>query len=148
MQQTLSGVKWGLIMGAVLCLWVLILIPFNGSLVFRSKSGAEYHAGLIMLIYLLGGSSTGALFGSMASLLRGKVGAFCLGVLAAVPLGFGIIITENQFTSWTTTESITLAMFALFFGGPGGLIVREFAVRSESHKRRKDKSKELSSQQG
>jgi hypothetical protein len=117
-------------MGGLLSLWVLILIPFNGSLVFRSRSGAEYSAGFIILVYLLGGISTGALFGSMAYLLRGRFGAFCLGVVAAVPLGFGILITENHFATWTTKEGITVVLFAFFMGGPGGLIIREFATRS------------------
>lgn len=135
MRQLLAGIKWGLIVAAVLCAWVLILVPFNGSWVFRSKSGAEYDAGWIMLCYLVGGISTGALFGGLAVLLRHKIGAFFLGAFAMLPLGFAILITESHFASWTRTETLTLAMLALLLGGPGGVIIREFA--SESANREK-----------
>lgn len=135
MRHLLAGIKWGLIMAAVLCAWVLILVPFNGSWVFHSKSGAEYDAGWIMLSYLVGGISTGALFGVMAALLRHRIGAFFLGAFAMLPLGFAILITENHFASWTRTETLTLAMLALLLGGPGGLIIREFASESSNQKK-------------
>ena len=130
-RRTLLGMKWGMVMAALLCLWVLILIPINGSLIFRSNSGSEYHAASIMLVYLLGGSLTGAVFGAMSPLLQTRIGAFCLGVLAMVPVGFGLLLADNQFGSWSKTQSIALVFMALSFGGPGGIIIREFAIRGD-----------------
>lgn len=131
MRRTLLGMKWGMVMAAILCVWVLILIPINGSLIFRSNSGSEYHAAAIMLVYLLGGILTGAVFGGMSPLLRTRIGAFCLGVLVMVPVGFGLLLADNQFASWSRTQSIALVIMALSFGGPGGMIIREFALRGK-----------------
>ena len=116
-------------MAVLLCLWVVVLIPFNRGLNFRSRDGGEYNALVIMVLYLFGGLVVGALFGSMIRVLRWKAAAFSLGVAAMIPFGAAILATENHFSGWTRLETITLVIVAIAFGGPGGLIIREFVLR-------------------
>lgn len=129
-----EGMKWGLIMAGLLCLWVLILIPFNGGLIFRDRSGEGIHAANILLLYVISGAVTGALFGALRPLLRWRIVAALLGVLATIPFGFGFLITRIGFTSWARHETLTLVIMALAFGGPGGLIIREFVRSAEVDK--------------
>jgi hypothetical protein len=126
MKRTLSGMKWGLIMATLLSLWVLLLIPFNGGPVFRSKTGVEIHAAWIILVYILGGLLTGALFGGLSRFLHHRPIAFLLGMVAMMPIGTAVLLTENRFQTWTRLETIAVAIMAIAFGGPGGTIVAAF----------------------
>ena len=126
-----TGPKWGLWMGILLCVWVAVLIPINGGLIFRSRHGVELHAFTIMLLYLVGGLTTGALFGSTIELLRWKTAAFIIGAAAMIPIGAALALTKNTFEGWGRHDTLTVLTFALVFGGPGGLIIREFVLRGK-----------------
>lgn len=129
-----EGIKWGVLMAGLLSIWVAILVLFSGGFVLRSRSGDGLHAGRIVLLYLVGGVVTGALFGALRPLLRWRIGAALLGVLATIPFSLGIQISRIGFASWTTNETLTLIIMALAFGGPGGIIIREFVRSAERDK--------------
>lgn len=129
MQDVAVGVKWGALLGGLLSAWVVVLILLNGGLVFRNRSGYEYSAGPIILLYLVGAPVAGGIVGAMRPLLRWKLGAVAVGIIAALPIGAAILIGRNGFTSWGPLETVSLAIFVVSFGGLGGLILREFAGR-------------------
>lgn len=121
-----EGAKWGLIMAALLSAWVLALAVVHGSLTFTASTGETYYAPAIGALYLLGGAVTGATIGTLRGLLRWRIGALVVGMLAAIPLGVAFLIMQGRFDHWGRIETIFVGVFSAAFGGGGGLIVREF----------------------
>ncbi len=134
-----KGIKWGLIMATVLSTWVAVLVPFNGGLIFRDRSGDGIHALNIVLLYFIGGTVTGFLFGVLLPVLRWRIGAAFLGMLATIPFSFGIQVSTIGFTSWTRIETISLIVMAIAFGGPGGLIIRAFVRDAEKNDKNRNR---------
>jgi hypothetical protein len=130
LRSAVVGAKWGLIVATLLCVWVAVLALLSGSWVFTNRSGASYHAGTIIALYLCGGIATGVIIGALRGLLRWRIGAVAVGAIAVLPFGAGIFATRTAFAPWGHIETISLIIFAIAFGGGGGLIVREF-VRNE-----------------
>ena len=127
-----EGIKWGLVMAALLCTWVAVLALVSGNLVFRSRNGESLHVLIIIALYVIGGITTGALVGGLRRLLQWRAGAVGLGMVAVIPFGAGVLAARNGFTEWGRTEGISLVIIAMVFGGAGGLIMREF-VRPPPH---------------
>lgn len=125
-----SGMKWGLAMAAVLIAWAALVglfnLAVNGSFELRARGGSSMHLVAIIAFYLAGGPLVGGFIGAMQPLLRWKIGAVLLGMAVAVPLFIAGIMLTTGYTSWGRPQSAGLIMFAIAFGGPGGLILRAF----------------------
>lgn len=134
MTNAVAGVRWGMRVAAVLCLWVAVIAAINvvvsGSLTIRGRDGTSYHALAIMGAYLFAGATSGLIIGVLSPLLRWRVGAAVIGMLAAAPMFMGILMLRDGFSHWSTMETGVLAILVLAFGIPGGIIVRAFWIES------------------
>ena len=125
-RRAVIGAKWGLLMAALLSAWVLILAAFNGSLTFATPTGESYFAPAIIAFYCVGGATSGAMLGLLGDLMRWRVGAWFVGMLAAAPLAMAFLIMEGRFEAMGRREVLFVVAFCAAFGGGGGMIVREF----------------------
>ena len=114
--------------------WVLVLAALNGSLTFTTRTGETYFAPAIIAFYLIGGATAGAVLGLLRDVMRWRVGAWFVGMLAAAPLAMAFLIMEGRFESIGRREVLFLVVFRAAFGGGGGMIVREF-VRGQPPRR-------------
>ena len=126
MRDGIVGARWGALMGALLSCWVMILVIAGNSLVFTSRTGDRFHAGAIVAIYLGAGTFIGAFLGVLKPIMRWKIGAAILGVIASAPLFAAVMLARQNFSDWTHVETLTVIIGALAFGAPGGMIVRFF----------------------
>jgi thiamine transporter ThiT len=126
LQKAGVGARWGLVMASLLSAWVLVIAAINGSLTLTSRTGESYFVLSIVAFYLAGGTASGAMLGMLSGLLRWRVGALLIGMLAATPLAIAFLVMEGRFDSWGRTETMFVIVFCAAFGGGGGLIVREF----------------------
>lgn len=120
-------------MASLLSAWVVLLALFSGSATMRGRGGETMHVGAIIGLYLLGGASAGALVGGTRRWMRWRPGAVAVGFLATLPFGAGLYAVRNNFAAWGRTEVIALLIFALAFGGGGGLILRDFIYTDGSN---------------
>jgi len=127
--RAVAGARVGSVTAALLCLWLLIIVMLQHSFVLKARSGESYHAAVIMGLYLVGGAFAGTLVGVLLPLMRWRIGAVIVGALGVIPFCVGVLATRSGFSAWGRIETISLVIFALAFGGGGGLIVREL-VRS------------------
>ena len=84
LQKTALGARWGLVMASLLSVWVLAIAVINGSLTMTSRTGETYFVPAIIAFYLAGGAASGATIGSLTGLLRWRVGAVLVGMLAVI----------------------------------------------------------------
>lgn len=120
------GARWGLVMASLLSVGVIAIAVINGSLTMTSRTGETYFVPAIIALYLVGGAASGATIGSLTGLLRWRVGAVLVGMLAAIPIAIAFLVMEGRFDSWGRMETMFVFVFCAAFGGGGGLIVREF----------------------
>lgn len=121
-------------MAGLLCLWVLVLVLARGSVTLRSRHGGSDNAVLILVLYVAAGLVAGALFGAAQPLMRFRGIAALIGVLVAAIFGSGLALGEVPISAWDYRQVLTIVVFAIAFGAPGGLIVREFVLRQRRRK--------------
>lgn len=124
-QNVTAGVQVGLMMAVLLCLWVAILALIQRSITFKTTSGASFNAFVAMGLYLFGGLSGGAMVGALQPMMRWRIGAAIVGILAALPFCTAVIAMLSGFSVWGRTESISLVLFVITCGGSGGLIMHK-----------------------
>lgn len=130
-RNALAGLKWALIMATLLSLWVVFLALLQGSSVFRTRSESiSLSLQAIVAVYYGGAVIVGLVAGALRPALVWKTAAFVIGAAVSIPIGAGLYVTRIGFDGWTRLESFAVIAFSLAFGGPGGLILREFSLNA------------------
>ncbi len=119
-RNILWGLTYGLVFGIIFSIWAVIVSVLQGSLVLEVR-GSRIHLLAVIAVYLVGGQAAGFLVGVLKPLTRSKLGASFVGMLAAAPVGFGVMLSISGFPL-TSDDFITLAIWSTVFGGAVGLI--------------------------
>lgn len=106
------GVRGGLAFAALYSLWISGIYLLQGSRPFE-----ELHVTFIsaVVLYVVIGVVAGAIVGLLLPLTSSRVGAYLVGVIAAVPVAVGIGVgasgTPNQwdYTDWGATAIMAIA---------------------------------------
>jgi len=85
----------------------------------------------VVVVYLVGGSAAGIATGILLPLARWTAGAALVGIVAAVPLGYFGLRAIGGAAPWGREDTLVLAIFALAFGGPAGMLYREIFLDSK-----------------
>ena len=125
------GAQVGLGLGALLATWALLVAAVTHTTEFRNRYGVSYSVWSIVPTYIIGGGVTGGLVGSLSRLLRYAIGAALVGMISVTPIAAAILATRSGFTGWSRLDTVTLVMFSVCFGIPGGLVVRALRQRAK-----------------
>src|SRR3954471_3461411 len=87
------GMRGGVLVALVYCAWITLIYVFHGQSAF-DRQGVTYEATLAF--YLGAGAISGAIAGVLRPLLRFRFGAYCVGVVAALPIGFGTAVIVSE----------------------------------------------------
>jgi hypothetical protein len=108
------GVKGGLGIASLYCVWVGVLYLLQGSEPF-SRQGVGLPT--VLATYVAVGVIAGAVIGLLRPLTRNDFGAFVVGYLAAVPITAGLMICVNGWpTAWTVRRWHEFPVMVLLFG--------------------------------
>jgi hypothetical protein len=109
-----TGVIAGLVIASFYSLYVLLLYAIRGAAPFES-SGVTL--GGVIAAYYGGGLTAGAIVGILWPLLRWRLGATIVGIVAAFSVFLGIgLATEGYFDRWTTRTWETVIVLGTLFG--------------------------------
>ena len=113
------GILVGLFFAAAYSLYVVVLYLLRGAEPFEA-----HHTTLprVLGAYLFGGTTGGAIVGLLQPLIRNRITAIGVGILAALFVSLGLTIATNGlFSEWRSPEWITIAIMSILFGSYGGL---------------------------
>lgn len=130
--NAVAGAKVGLIMGLLLALWVGFLALVTGSTDIRFRHGESVNVGRIIVMYLLTCPAIGALIGGLRRLMRYLPVAIATGIITAIPLAIVLLLTVDGTLPVDREGLLTVAIFALAFGGGGGIILHKITSASKS----------------
>jgi hypothetical protein len=113
-----TNVKGGVILGFVISslysLYAVILYAIRGSAAFEANGVTM--AGIVAAYYGAG-IIGGAIVGALSPLLRWRLGATVVGMVAGFVVFVGIgLATEGYFTRWTNRTWETAVVLGTFFG--------------------------------
>ena len=117
MNNVVWGIKRGLGIALLFCVWVSIIYAIKGTKVFEQQG-----VPLLTLItaYLAIGTISGAIVGGLRPFLGSAIGSYGVGLAAALPIAFGIVVAMNGFPSHWPASAVA---FAVVFGGLGGIVI-------------------------
>lgn len=116
------GVKVGVSLALVLTAWVLVMLPFGGSLALRRLGITSLQAAAV---YLVGGIAGGAIVGLLLQIGRWVWGAMIVGATAVLPVAVVAVGVLRGFQPWTTVHTLTVLVYAVLVGAPVALAYRE-----------------------
>ena len=125
-QRTRTFVRWGLFMGVGFCIFLIPSVLTGGNRPLQRYGLTPLQ---IAAVYLASGILGGALIALLYPLKRWFLGAFLLGMLAALPAYLGLALLMRGHDPLPVT--LTIGFVASFFVG-GGLGTQ---ISSESHSR-------------
>ena len=122
-----TGVSYALVMGAIFSVVATINALGHGGRVVLRAGGS---VGLLPVLacYLLGGPATGALFGLLFPLMRRRLAAYAVGLLAALPVNLAALASLDLLWPWTRASTFVLVPMTFLLGGFGSIIVREITL--------------------
>jgi hypothetical protein len=112
--------RWGVAVAGVYIAWVTVLYVLSRGSAFEAKD-RSFPA--IVLAYLFGGVLGGAIVGVLLPLVRYKIGAAFVGMIAFVPVGLGFRIVLVGFTPWQHDDTLMISTLAVLLGGFAGLVL-------------------------
>ena len=80
----------------------------------------------------------GLLVGLLLPLGRSRVGAGILGLIGSVPYFVLLRLSMTGEGSWSRVDTATIAVLAVFFGIPAGLIAREIFYEPDENGKHRD----------
>lgn len=108
--------------GLLFSAWVVVLMLLNFSTTINVRGHATNGLAAIAL-YLIGGSISGAIVGAMFPLMRSWAGAVLTGIVACIPLAFGLGFMISGGYSGIDVVG-PMAVFAVMFGALMGVMGR------------------------
>jgi len=122
-----TGLSYALVMGAIFSVVATINALAHGGRVVLRAGGS---VGLLPVLacYLLGGPASGALFGLLFPLMRRRIGAYVVGLLAALPVNLAALASLDLLWPWTGASTFVLVPMTFLLGGIGGVMVREITL--------------------
>jgi hypothetical protein len=122
-EDVIWGAKLGLVIGVMYTALAVLLYAFTGSGRF-DKVGIP--VGVLCLLYLVGGLVAGLVLGVFRSALDNRASAFVVGILAAMPISFGITgALSHGFSQWTMDEWIMVLVMSMILSAMGVSILWE-----------------------
>lgn len=121
----------GIALGSVFAGWAVVLAALGGSWNLRLRSGDEMNVVLVVLVYLVGGCVGGGVVGVLLPMVRWRVGAVAVGILAVLPFTYGVAVSVAA-GSGGQINLLALAITAGLLGGVGGLAYREIFFEGAS----------------
>src|SRR4029078_2971130 len=114
----LANIEWGLRRGVaialVYCAWVSAVYLLSGPTPFRTM-GVSY--GLVVLTYLAIGAGSGTLIGMLKPLTLHRLGGYVVGLVAAVPVAFGLAFcVSGAPKAWTAADWAAIPVFTIGWG--------------------------------
>jgi hypothetical protein len=122
------GIKWGLAYSAFFCAWALVVFLIAGAQPFKSSGTSILRT---LTLYLAGGVISGGIVGGFRPLLRSRVAAAAVGILAAAPVCVMIKYTIRP-GEWTGEDTVVAVALALVYGGIGGPLTYRVFTRSKT----------------
>jgi MFS family permease len=121
-----AGATYGVLIGAVFSAFAVLNALMNGGVVRLRRS--EIALGAVLIVYLVAGPATGALFGLLYPRMRRRWAAYLAGVGASMPVALASVwAVASEPADGLAVRAILGVAVLLLLGGPGGLIVREVA---------------------
>lgn len=134
LERVRKCVEVGFGMGAVFSAWVALLALIQFSTTITTRNGTEVNVFAVMATYLLGGTAAGAVVGVLLPLTRWVVGAVVVGILAAVPVFFGVAVAGSGWPL-TSEDMLVVVIVSVAFGGTAGVVFRhKFGVEKSAKK--------------
>lgn len=127
LHNVLSGIRFGLAFAACYCAYVSLLYLVAGSAPFDSY-GVTLPT--VILVYIVGGVLGGAVVGLLLPLARYKVGATLVGILAAIPVVGGAMLSMSGLPPWEPADNFAFVFTTVGLGSVCGLIMWHIAHRS------------------
>lgn len=123
-QNAITGMRYGLIVSLVLSAWVTLLALLQGTVevTVRGHAVNVFH---LIAAYLLGCAATGAIAGGCLLLMRWRLGAMLVGVLASIPFSIAMAASLRGLVPWTERHTLLVLIGSLVIGIFGGLGLRE-----------------------
>jgi len=124
MSQHIENLRWGIRFGVTFAVFYCVF----GVVIYLTRGPGPFEANEVSLVgvllaYLGGGIAAGALVGLLRPLLRWRLGALVVGIMATFIVGIGFRSIISGFTPWTQHDLRTNAGFALILGGLTSMMV-------------------------
>ncbi len=114
-----SGARAGLIGGALLAAWATFVFVIHGAAPFQSR---HLTYGTTVVVYLMGGTISGAIVGALRPLARYDIGVPVIGIAAALPALVLLRIATKGIVGWSVFDEAFVGFGALLFGLCGALV--------------------------
>jgi hypothetical protein len=135
-RSLLRGTMTGLVIALPFAGLVLVLAVLNGSQMIRMQHGHLVSAPWTIAMLLAGGVVIGGIVGALWPLMRGRVGAIVIGVLAALPVAVASASLLMP-RPWSSAQGrVVILVTALSMGVIIGLQVRYVLVELGKQKRK------------
>lgn len=110
------GTGWGLFIG--------VFYAIIGSAIYLFKDSPEVgylNLPSLVALYLLAGVGGGAIVGLFRPLIKRRIGAILVGIVAMLPMGTGsIMLYKGPISGWGALEVISVIGGSILLGGVGG----------------------------
>jgi len=108
------GIQWGMIIASIYSLIALVLNGFSSGQAFSRKG---ITVGQTIALYFISGLIAGVIIGSLRPIMKTKLGASAVGVIAAFPLSVGISVMRSGSPSgWNDETWVPTVITAVVFG--------------------------------
>lgn len=105
-------------MAAYYCAFVVLLFLVRGASPFERRGVS---LGAVLLLYVFGGLSAGAIVGLLRPITRARAGAMLVGIPAAVPTVIALVVLHQGMPgSWDEATWRGVALLSGFLGSAAG----------------------------
>lgn len=115
------GIRGGVAFAGIYSLWVVGLYLFRGSAPFENQGTTLLE---VLAAYWFGGAVAGGLVGLLRPLVRWRLGAALVGIVAGIPVGLGIVYAIMGISPWTGEHTFVLAWISVVAGSIAGIGLR------------------------
>lgn len=108
------GIRGGLVIAVVYCIWVTAVFLIQGSGPFE-RQGVTLLS--VILTYLGVGATAGGVVGLLRPLTSHRLGAYLAGITAGIPVAVGLAICVRGFPSqWDFADRMLVPVFSVIAG--------------------------------
>ena len=112
------GLRTGLLLGAIFSAWAGVMFLMNGGRPMERYNNVTFIE--VAGGYLFGGAVGGVIIGALYPLVRYKVGALLVGMLAVLPFAVAVMGSLQGFSPWTGGHTFVVCVMTLVLGGVVG----------------------------
>lgn len=124
-ERSVAIIKVALGLATLFSLWAVFLGLFQGFQITLRGGGPTIPVVVIVAVYMIGGLLAGVIVSLLYPLVRWKVGAAVVGMIAGTPISIGIAASLAGFGPWDDGLVFAAVLTAVVLGGGVGVGFRE-----------------------